>query len=378
MKLAPLGLTPQSARDSIRNPMQRTIDTLDTLASSHQRIPLPLMIARYGGRIQAALRRSLSQDGSLVYDMLRYYMGWADVSGAPTAASAGKAVRPALCMYGCAAVGGEAETAIPAAAAIELIHNFSLVHDDIQDEDETRHNRKTIWAVWGKDKALVAGNVLRVVADTALHELADDRAPADRAIAAVDLLTESYLEMIEGQYLDIAFEGRHDIGMADYRRMISRKTGALLRCSLNLGAAVGSDDDDVVSAFRECGRALGYVFQIRDDVLGVWGDEAVTGKPVGADIRRKKNSYPVVCAMERAERDDLDALTTIYAKPQPDEGDVARALDVMERVGVREMAQAEAGEWADAAMSALASVELSPQARRDIEEFTHFLLVRDR
>ena len=110
------------------------------------------------------------------------------------------------------------------------------------------------------------------------------------------------MEMIEGQYLDISFEGRHDIGMDDYRRMISRKTGALLRCSLNLGAAVGTDDAQTVAAFRESGRALGYVFQIRDDVLGVWGQEDVTGKPVGADIRRKKNSYPVVYAMENAAR----------------------------------------------------------------------------
>ncbi len=336
------------------------------------------MLDRYAGSIQCALRDALSEDGCSVYDLLRYYMGWADESGAPVEAMTGKAVRPTLCLFGCEAVGGSATHAIPAAVALELIHNFSLVHDDIQDEDETRHNRKTIWVVWGKQKALFAGNVMRVVADTSLQRLIDRGLGPDRAIAATALLTESYLRMIEGQYLDLSFEGRQDIGMDDYLRMISRKTGALIRCSLNLGAVVGTDDACTIAAFRECGRALGYVFQIRDDVLGVWGDEEVTGKPVGADIRRKKNSYPVVYAMEASDEDDRQTISTLYQEAELNDADVSMVLEIMERVGVRERAQDEAGEWADAAMRAIEPVQLAPQARRDIEEFTHFLLVRDR
>ena len=341
-------------------------------------IPLPRMIDRYGDAIQDALKLTLSRDDSFVYDMLRYYMGWADESGAPIRAGAGKAVRPSLCLFGCEAAGGSAALAMPAAVALELIHNFSLVHDDIQDEDETRRNRKTVWAVWGKPKALVAGNVMRVVADTALHGLLDVGADSERALNAAALLTEAYLEMIEGQYLDLAFEGRRDIGMDDYRRMISRKTGALLRCSLNLGAAIGARDAETVAAFRECGRALGYVFQIRDDVLGVWGEEEITGKPVGADIRRKKNSYPVVYAMESAEGDDGETIAAIYDKPRIEDEDVDRVLSIMDKAGVRERAGIEAAEWADLAMRALARAELPPDAKRDMEEFTHFLMVRDR
>ena len=347
-------------------------------ADSAHKLPLPPIIDRYGEYIQSALRAELTQDHSFVYDMLRYYMGWADETGSPTPGSTGKAVRPTLCLFGCEAVGGSVPHAIPAAVALELIHNFSLVHDDIQDEDETRHNRKTIWAVWGRSKALVAGNVLRVVADSSLHSLTDSGLDASRALTAVDLLTESYLEMIEGQYLDISFEGRHDIGMDDYRRMISRKTGALLRCSLNLGAAVGTDDAQTAAAFRECGRALGYVFQIRDDILGVWGDEEVTGKPVGADIRRKKNSYPVVYAMENAAIGDSETLSTIYSKSELNDSDVEAVLEVMDRARVRQSAHAEVSEWADVAIRALAGVELSPDARELIEEFVHFLMVRDR
>ena len=141
--------------------------------------------------------------------------------------------------------------------------------------------------------------------------------------------------MIEGQYLDLSFEGRHDIGMDDYFRMISRKTGALLRCSLNLGAVVGTDDTRAIAALRECGRALGYVFQIRDDVLGVWGEEELTGKPVGSDIRRKKNSYPIVYAMESADREDRDRISSIYLKPELDDRDVDSVLEVMDKIRVR-------------------------------------------
>ena len=344
---------------------------------NHQ-ITLPSMFDRYGDYVQDALRSNLDSHGSTVYDLLRYYMGWADEDGAPIAAMTGKTVRPTLCLFGCEAVGGSVNLAIPAAVALEFIHNFSLVHDDIQDEDETRHNRKTLWAVWGKSKALVAGNVLRVVADVALHALEGEGLEPKRSLTAVGLLTESYLEMIEGQYLDLSYEGRPDISMDDYMRMISRKTGALLRCSLNLGAAVGTDDQATIAAIRECGRALGYVFQIRDDVLGVWGEEEITGKPVGADIRRKKNSYPVVYTMDAATHEDRASISSMYMKAELDDEDVGSALRIMEKIGVREHAQTEAARWADSAMQSIAPLELSHRHREQIEEFTHFLLVRDR
>ncbi|MDP6454633.1 MAG: polyprenyl synthetase family protein [SAR202 cluster bacterium] len=341
-------------------------------------IPLPQMFQRYRASISSSLRDGLSQQHSDVYDMLRYYMGWVDENGRPHEAMEGKALRPTLCLFACEAVGGAVEMAMPSAIALEFIHNFSLIHDDIQDRDETRHNRKTLWAVWGDPKALVAGNVLRVVADECLHQLLDSGLDYDRALSAGTLLTEAYLEMIEGQYLDLQFEGRHDIAMSDYLNMISRKTGALIRCSLNLGAVVGAREAGVGDAFKESGRAMGYVFQIIDDVLGVWGDEETTGKPVGADIRRKKNSYPVVYAMEMADHNDRRMLNEIYEKDELDDADVESVLAVMDRLNVKNHAQREAEKYADVAMEYLAPVELSSEARREVEDLAHFLLVRDR
>ena len=151
------------------------------------------MFQRYRANISRSLRDNLSQQHSDVYDMLRYYMGWVDENGRPHEAMEGKALRPTLCLFACEAVGGALEMAMPSAVALEFIHNFSLIHDDIQDRDEIRHNRKTLWAVWGDPKALVAGNVLRVVADECLHQLLDSGLDYDRALAAGTLLTEAYL-----------------------------------------------------------------------------------------------------------------------------------------------------------------------------------------
>ena len=331
---------------------------------------------RYRADINDALRGGLSENGIRVYDTLRYYMGWVDVDGAPCVAMEGKALRATLCLFACEATGGSVRQAMPAAVALEFNHNFSLIHDDIQDRDETRRNRPTVWAVWGMPKALVAGNVLRVIADICLEGLVDEGVEVDRALSVIGLLTEAYLEMIEGQYLDISYEGRPDIGMRDYMGMISRKTGALIRCSANLGAALGTRDTATLAAFRTFGKSLGYVFQIRDDYLGVWGDEETTGKPVGADIQRKKNSLPVVYAMSKATGHDKQLLTEIYQKEHLGGNDVDAVLDVMERVNARGYAHSLAAEHGDAALEALDGIELAPANRQHAEELVQFLLVR--
>ena len=337
---------------------------------------LPGMFTEYRADIGSALREALSEEGA-VYDMLRYYMGWVDTEGNATSGTEGKYLRPTLCLFSCEAVGGDRRRAMPAAAAMELIHNFSLIHDDIQDRDETRHHRKTLWAVWGIPKALVAGNVLRIVADSALDDLQSAGVPTDRALPVVGQLTQAYLEMIEGQYLDISFEGQSEVGLKQYLDMIARKTGALIRCSFTMGALIGSQDIGDAEAFRESGRALGFLFQVRDDILGIWGDEESTGKPVGADIRRKKNSFPVVYAMSEARGTDKRHLLGIYAKEELGDADVADVLHIMDTLNVRGQAHALAVEEAEVAMDALAAVEIERQARREYENLLEFLLYRE-
>lgn len=338
---------------------------------------LPTIFQRYRADIGEALRHELSRDQPRVYDMLRYYMGWADADGNPCTATEGKALRPTLCLFACDAVGGTPRQAMPAAVALELIHNFSLIHDDIQDKDETRHHRPTLWAKWGVPRALVAGNVLRIVADMALKRLRDEGVDSGLAVQVVQLLTDAHLSMIEGQYLDLRYEGRPDIRIDQYLDMVSRKTGALIRCATTLGAVIGTRDEAMVSALNKWGRSLGYVFQIRDDILGVWGDEETTGKPVGADIRRKKNSFPVVYAMSAAREHDRRALEKIYNQSQISDDDVSVVLDVMRQTNVREHAQSLAAEHCEAALHELSSVEMEPEIRDEAEELVQFLLVRE-
>ena len=337
---------------------------------------LPAVFHRYRSAIDDALRRAIDSDGLTLYQMLRYSMGWSDQDGNPTN-NGGKGLRPTLCLYACEATGGNLQDAMPAAVSLEFIHNFSLIHDDIQDRDETRHHRPTLWTIWGDSKALEAGNALRIVADMFLWQYPGDRLSFDDGLTVAGLLTEAYLDMIEGQYLDLSFEGRPDIGLPDYLAMISRKTGALIRCSLVLGALIGARDEDAVSAFRECGRALGFVFQIRDDMLGVWGDEEATGKPVGADIRRRKNTLPVVYAMSRAQGKDRQLLQDVYSQTVVADAEVASVLEVMERLGTREYAQSLAEQHCEDAIQSLYRLELSPEAQRDVEDIARFLLVRE-
>lgn len=339
---------------------------------------LPTLFQKYRPHIDAALRNGVPSDDLSIYLMLRYAMGWSDADGNPGDSPTGKGLRPTLCLQTCEASGGTIERALPAAASLELIHNFSLIHDDIQDRDETRHHRPTLWSVWGDPKALVAGNALRVLADQVVGDLTGAGVPHDVAVRVTALLTAAYLEMIEGQYLDLAYETRTGVTLDDYLQMISRKTGALIRCSAELGAVIGSGEEETVKAMGEWGRALGFVFQIRDDYLGVWGKEEETGKPVGADIRRRKKTYPVVHAMSNAEGAALDRLTGIYSQDQIDDSQVDVVMDVMEGLDTRKSTQALAARHCEEATYWLSTVEFDGEAKRDMEEVAQYLLVRER
>ena len=335
------------------------------------------MLVRYRDIIVTTLKERLSQDFLPVYDMLRYCMGWSDKDGNPVDGAMGKSLRPSLCLFACEAVGGQIRHALPAAASLELIHNFSLIHDEIEDFDETRHHRPTLWTLWGINKALVAGNVLRIVADRSMEMMKIDAGKdAERVVKGVELLTEACLEMIEGQYMDISFEGRIDITLDQYMAMISRKTGALIRCSLQLGAAMGTENLATLETFRKTGTSLGFVFQIRDDILGIWGEEKSTGKPVGIDILRKKNSLPIVHAMDKADKKGKELLREIYSLEHPGEQEVAAVLEIMEQAGTRDYAQKLAYEYEGKALKLFSQTRLSDSHQLDFGVLARFLAVR--
>ena len=277
---------------------------------------LPAFFARYQDRIDAALRAELSdfscsnESVTDIYDIHRYYMGWQEIDGTHTASLGGKRMRPTLAMLAADAVGGDLDRATPIAVALEYVHNFSLIHDDLEDMDRVRHHRPTVWAVWGESAAIVSGNAMLKIADTAAWKLRSVGVEESIALEAEAVLTNRYLKMMEGQYLDISFETEESVSVDQYLDMIERKTGALVEASIYLGGLVAPPLGPVrqkAASLKAIGYDLGRIFQIRDDVLGVWGGRE-TGKPVGADIKRKKKALPAVHALSTSTGASADRL----------------------------------------------------------------------
>ena len=332
----------------------------------------PAALTRYRRALDDHLHSLVDRpESGDLYRMLRYHLGWEDAQGRP-AQSTGKRLRPALCLLACEAAGGEAEGALPFASAVELVHNFSLVHDDVQDGDRLRHGRDTVWAVWGEPQAINAGDALLALAHVSLTEATDQS-----VAAASRLLNERTLEMVEGQVMDIAFEGQTDVSLDAYLAMISRKTGALFDAALALGAVAAGASPENVAALGRCGRQLGLAFQVRDDMLGIWGDVDRTGKPVAADIHRHKKTLPVVFALERAEADDLERLQRVYGAGEPSAGDVSFVVGLLDSLGAQAYCQDEADRHRTAALAELAGAALNERAAGEMREVADFLLERD-
>jgi len=295
---------------------------------------LPPALFRYRAEVEAELRSAVEKLDSPLKDMLGYHLGWLDARGRPEAGDTGKRLRPALCLLTCASLDGDPRQALPAAAALELVHNFSLVHDDIQDGDLLRRHRPTVWSLWGKRPAFSAGWALWTLALGCLQKLSRSF-PMSLVLRADRLLQESCLEMIQGQYLDISYEGKERVSLEDYLNMIGKKTGALIACALKLGGLLSPQGEETLGPLERGGRLLGLAFQIKDDVLGIWGDERRTGKPGGSDLRKRKKTLPVVYALEKGRREVLE----VYRKPDITDEDVLRLADLLEDIKARDYAQ---------------------------------------
>jgi len=337
---------------------------------------LPDIFERYRAPIEEVLRSVLADRTLPIYQIMRYHLGWVDAEGNPVGGISGKAFRPVLCLLGCEAVGGDWHKALPAAAAIELIHNFSLIHDDIEDADVERRHRPTVWYLWGAPSAITVGNAIRVVAKLALQRLSADGIGPEQSLQIWSAIEVNSLAMIEGQYLDLTFESRFDVSVDDYIRMISLKTGALIATSLKVGALLGTNDLKLIDGLENFGRKLGLVFQVTDDLLGIWGEPETTGKSTASDILRKKKSLPVVFAMQATQGFSHKELLETYKKPALDDDDLQRVLSILEETKARAFCEGMARHYAAAAVSALDELALSLWDRRELAGLCQFLLDR--
>jgi len=251
------------------------------------------ILDRYRGEIVRTLTATLAVEGPL-QRLLRYPFGLCEADGQPGPGIGGKLLRPTLTCFACEALGGEVEAALPLAVAVELVHVFSLVHDDIQDGDELRRGRPAVWVALGLPQAINAGDGLLALA---LRTVCRGGMSATAVVSTQHALVEATLAMIEGQVLDLDLEGQ-PAGVDAYLDMARRKAGALLGGALALGA-IAAERADLAGGHHRIGEALGMAFQVRDDWLGLWGEANRVGKPVGADLARGKRSFPIVWALER-------------------------------------------------------------------------------
>jgi geranylgeranyl diphosphate synthase, type I len=333
----------------------------------------PAIIERYRSEINAELESVIDGHELPLYNMMKYHLGWTDEKGNPAQKDGGKALRPALCLFSCEASGGDYRDALPAAAAVELVHNFSLIHDDVQDDDRERRHRPTVWVVWGKPQAINAGTAMRILANNAVERLLQLGVSLRKLFHINRRLDEMSLRLIEGQYLDISFEDRYDITVNDYIDMIEHKTGALIEGSMELGAYLGTNSRLTVLAFKKIGMNIGLAFQIRDDILGIWGNETETGKPSGNDIRRRKKSFPFVYTLENCSGIQRKELLAIYQQARPSGEGVEKALEIFEAAGVKNRARQMIEEYCADSNESFNKLDVNEQSRRDMEEVLRFL-----
>jgi geranylgeranyl diphosphate synthase type I len=289
--------------------------------------------------------------------MLRYPLGWMTVEGGPYNEPTGKRVRPILLLMCADAAGGDVHKALSAAAAVELLHNFSLIHDDIQDNSPLRHGRDTVWRVWGVANAINAGDAMFTLSFAAIQRLAVTGSSAEITLRALELFTKTALALTRGQHLDMRFERQANVSVEQYIEMISGKTAALLGLCAQLGALIASCDDERAAYFGRFGVDLGIAFQIHDDILGIWGDEARTGKSAASDILSRKKSLPVLYGLEQSPR-----LAEIYAQPTDTPIDVAEVTGLLNEVGAQEYARDLEQEYSAKSAAALAAANPEPKA----------------
>lgn len=329
------------------------------------------MLDRARQLIEPALRDAVnSLDTNLILP-ITYHLGWTDEHGSASTAGSGKGVRSALAVLGAEAVNAKADVAVAGAVAVELIHNFSLIHDDIMDNDRTRRHRATVWDVFGVGEGILVGDAMHALAFEVL--LTDRTTP--HSTAATLRLAQATSAMIAGQAQDMALDAADTATLSDCTTMEANKTGALLAQSVAIGAVLGGGDPATVQALEHYGTTLGIGFQAVDDILGIWGDSAATGKPVGNDLREHKKSMPIAIAL-----DDggplADTIVTAFSEPLA--GPQIDALaGQLESAGIRERVQSLARDYLDQAISVLDTVDLAPGPKAELVELANFIWERD-
>lgn len=335
---------------------------------------IPSSLKKYREKVSDSLESFLDGREGKIYDMINYHLGF-NGEGSDGRLQ-GKAIRSSLALYATEALGGDPDDALPAALSLELIHNFSLVHDDIQDDDRTRRGRPTVQYKWNPGQAINTGDAIKDLSFLVML----DRFPngeTEKTLEALRALSKYSLRMIEGQVLDMDYMNRKDVDIDSYLEMICAKTCALLEGAFHLGGIYSPVGEEEVDKLISFGKYLGYVYQIRDDWLGIWGQPEESGKSVLSDIEEKKRSFPVVFAMQEGRGKEIARLKELYySKGKLGEDKVEEVREILEKLD----ASKKTNEWAERywnnAEIQLQETGMADWAKTELEEFGSFLLKR--
>ena len=316
---------------------------------AREQAQLDQALSRFQGEIVQEMRDlfvTIETDPELhgFYGQMAYHLGWLDRDLHPVTLPAGKLLRPGLVLWACdlASLATEAKAAtrkqrhqqaLAAAAAVELVHNFSLIHDDIEDRDQLRRGRPTVWSIWGEPQAINVGDGMFALARLALWRTLPAGLAPGVAVQLAEMLDRTCLRLCEGQHRDMASEASATVTPVMYLDTIARKTAALMRTSTAIGGRIGAPADATIStALADFGEALGIAFQLRDDLLGIWASSSESGKTAAGDLRRKKMSLPVIQALATATEAEREQVLSIYHAPaEPNDAQIALLLDILER-----------------------------------------------
>lgn len=300
-----------------------------------------------------------------------YHLGWHDAEGTGIPARGGKALRPALVFLSARAARADPGEALAGAAAVELVHNWSLVHDDVIDGDQRRRDQATAWSLFGEGRAILAGDALLNLAWQFLLE-----APSSQRMEALGLLNDAVLELLRGQQADLSLEHRLDVAVAECLEMSTAKTAALMGCSTAIGALLTGAPAHLVDGLASFGRHLGLAFQGADDLLGIWGEPATTGKPIGNDLRQRKKTLPVVFTL-CGDDPDRERLRRVLSGEHVGEREVAQATEALERSGARQWVTDLVERQMGLALGAVEPLPIPGDVYAELDELARFVVMRD-
>lgn len=335
------------------------------------------ILNKYVPDVEQTIQAALEVASPFIRGMVGYHFGWLDQESKLVDFRKGKFLRPTLCLLTFEALQASYQAALPVAACLELIHNFSLVHDDIEDGDTERHGRPTVWAIWGKPLAINTGDFLYTLAFKCLYQLDVTRFGSEPVFGVQQLINQACLALTIGQDLDLRFEQLQDVTAEMYLDMVGGKTAALLEASIVSGAMLGTTNPLTVNHFRDFARNLGVAFQVRDDILGLWGDSAETGKSVDNDLRRKKKTLPVIYTLSQLTGPRRMRLQKIYADSTPMTGDqIEFARECLQVVDAFNYTQGMVNRYVENSFSALNQIDNASSCQAELGTLAHYLVTR--